>query len=223
MDATPNYSAYTYDELLDAKAHIDKEAYPERYNEILALLNDNSFKAKNAEEIAEHNHLYRYSTFWPRFWAGFVDGLLFTLVIYLECLFFGIEYSTEDNLLQAINGVQIAIYVIIMHGLYGQTLGKMLTGVKVLDHDTETEINVKQAVRRESVNLILNVLLTTLTVTFLFSTNMSTSTIENLSYFAVMLGALSFIWLISEFVTMLFNNKRRALHDFIGKTVVVRL
>lgn len=223
MDNAPDFSSYTYNELLDAKANIDRETYPERYKKILALLNDPDFKARNAEEIKANNHFYRYSTFWPRFWAGFVDGIFLTLVIYLECLIFGVEYRTQDDLLQAINGVQLVVYVMIMHGVFGQTLGKMLTGVKVLDHDTETKINMKQALRRESVSLILNVLFASLTVSYLFSTNMSNSTFENLAYFTVFLSVLSFIWLISEFVTMLFNNKRRALHDFIGKTVVVRL
>jgi uncharacterized RDD family membrane protein YckC len=31
------------------------------------------------------------------------------------------------------------------------------------------------------------------------------------------------VWIWSEVVTMLFNRKRRALHDFIAGTVVVRL
>jgi uncharacterized RDD family membrane protein YckC len=110
-----------------------------------------------------------------------------------------------------------------MHGLCGgQTFGKMALGVKVLNHSDETEIGVKQALRRESVNLVLNTLSLILIVIVASSieTTGTLSTIVTLS--AAVLGVVAIVWVISEFVTMLFNDKRRALHDFIGKTVVIR-
>lgn len=40
MDLKPNVASYTDEELLDVKRHIDKERYPDRYQEILNLLAD---------------------------------------------------------------------------------------------------------------------------------------------------------------------------------------
>jgi uncharacterized RDD family membrane protein YckC len=54
------------------------------------------------------------------------------------------------------------------------------------------------------------------------SLEMSGAISEGLSYAVIGFGILAMVWGISEFVTMLFNDKRRALHDYIGKTVVVR-
>lgn len=223
MYAEPNFSEYTYDELLDIEKHIDKEAYPERYEKVVKLLNDPNHLLERKHETQKIIKKNKYSTFWPRFWAALIDGILFALLLYIECLLFGVEFNSQDKFLQALNGVQFAIYAIFMHGYFGQTLGKMLMQVKVLNHDTETDINIKQALRRESVNLALNIgwVLIILAVATTFEVTGTIS--EGLSYTVIGFGILAMVWGISEFITMLFNDKRRALHDYIGKTVVVRI
>ena len=156
MDYTPNYKNYSLDELLDAQKYIDKESFPLRAQELeLEIAN----KLKDPEIKAEFEELEtnkRYATFWPRFWAAIIDGLIFTALLYIECLLFGVEYSHQNMVLQAVYGVQYIGYVVFMHGFYGQTLGKMVMDVKVLDHDTETDITLKQSVCRESVNIAIN-------------------------------------------------------------------
>jgi len=222
MDYKPKFSTYTYSKLLDAKEHIDKETYPDRYDEIVRLLNLPNFQAENEAQIQERIEINKYSTFWPRFWAAAIDGITFAVVLYLECLILGVEYDTQDKFLQALNGVQFAIYAIFMHGLFGQTLGKMVMNVKVLNHDTETEININQALRRESVNLLLNISWVLIILAVAVSLELSGTISKSLSYGVIGFGILAMAWGISEFVTMLFNDKRRAIHDYIGKTVVVR-
>ena len=64
----------------------------------------------------------------------------------------------QDKFLQACNAVQVAIYTIIMHGCYGQTLGKMMMDIKVVNDADEADIGIWQALRRESVTLVLNIL-----------------------------------------------------------------
>lgn len=221
MDNAPKFDHYTYEDLLDAKQNIDRERYPDRYQKINSLIAN--FDEKNgivAEEII--SNVNKYSTFWPRFWAAIIDGILFAIILYTECLILGIEYSTEDKFLQAVNGIQISIYFIFMHGLYGQTLGKMALGVMVLNHQDEENINIPQALKRESVNLAINTFWTVLIFAVSISMEWYGSISESLIYSAAIFGLLSILWALSEFVTMLFNQKRRALHDFIGGTVVVR-
>ncbi|MDO6427137.1 RDD family protein [Thalassotalea sp. 1_MG-2023] len=222
MDYEPDFSEYSYDELLDAERHIDREAYPERYATVIKLLNDSNHVPEGKVEAQQEVKIDKYSTFWPRFWAATIDGILFALLLYIECLIFGIEYNTQNRFLQALNGVQFAIYAIFMHGYFGQTLGKMFMEVKVLNHDTETDINVKQALRRESVNLALNIIWVLIILTVATILEVTGTISVGLSYAVIGFGILAIVWIISEFVTMLFNDKRRAIHDYIGKTVVVR-
>jgi len=220
MNFTPNYKTYTLKELLVAKHNVCNEKYPKRSAEIdLAIYNKENGIVEEVEENVEIN---KYSTFWPRLWAVIIDGILFGLILYAECLVFGVQYSTQDSFLQALNGVQFAIYVILMHGYFGQTLGKMFMNIKVLNHDTETVINVKQALRRESVNLTLNFTWVLIILVTAVSLNMTGTISGSLTYTVVAFSVLTMVWGLSEFVTMLFNDKRRAIHDYIGKTVVVR-
>jgi len=143
-------------------------------------------------------------------------------VFYVECLLFGVEYSAQDKLLQSLNGIQVAIYVIVMHGEFGQTIGKMLMNVKVLDHLTESDIDIKQALRRESVNLIINILWASIILFVTISVETTGSITATFSYMVIGFTLVIMLWGISEFVTMLFNVKRRSLHDYIGRTVVIR-
>jgi uncharacterized RDD family membrane protein YckC len=222
MDSRPNYNNYTLEEILDVQNHIDKEQYPERAKELELALSNKMKDPDIKEEIEKQQEVNKYSTFWPRFWAASIDGVIFAIILYVECLIFGIEYSAQDKFLQGLNGVQFAIYAIFMHGHFGQTIGKMIMDVKVLNHETETEINVKQALRRESVNLALNISWVLIILVVATSLEMSGAISQGLSYAVIGFGILAMVWGISEFVTMLFNDKRRALHDYIGKTVVVR-
>jgi uncharacterized RDD family membrane protein YckC len=223
MDYQPNFTEFTYDELLDAEKHIDKDAYPERYEKVVKLLNSPNHLPVSKNHEVEKIEISKYSTFWPRFWAAFVDGIIFMVILYVESLIFGFEYNQQDKLLQAFNGLQLALYSMCMHGLCGgQTFGKMALGVKVLNHSDELDIDLKQALRRESVNLVINVLSIFFIVVIASSLEVSGTLSSFITYGVIVFGVLAIIWAISEFVTMLFNDKRRALHDFIGKTVVVR-
>jgi len=128
----------------------------------------------------------------------------------------------QDQFIQALNAVQFSIYVILMHGYFGQTLGKKVMKIKVLNHDTETDINIKQALIRESVNLVLNIFWALIILLIIISFKMTGAIYNGLYYAMMIFSILSTVWGVSEFVTMLFNDKRRAVHDYIGKTVVVR-
>ncbi|MBX2849425.1 MAG: RDD family protein [Acidiferrobacterales bacterium] len=222
MDFKPNFASYTYEELLDVKDNIDRAQYPDRYQEIVDLLASPERKLEKTDKVEGKREIDKYDTFWPRFWAMLIDGVLFAAILFVECLLFGLEYSTEDRFLQALNGIQLSMYLIIMHGVYGQSLGKMVAGVRVLNHKTETKIGVLQALRRESVNLALNVVWAMMILAVAISVELTGTITTGFAYMIIGFGFLTLAWSLSELVTMLFNEKRRALHDFIGKTVVVR-
>jgi len=223
MDGQPNFESYTYEELLQARSSVNKEKYPENYQTIVSLLSNPEFVGQQKERKEERKEDLKYSTFGLRVLASIIDGLLFVLVIYIESLILGFEYSPHDKFLQCVNAIQLSLYAILMHGLFGQTVGKMLAGVKVLNHENEESIGLLQSLRRESVTLLLNIIWLTLSIVASVMVYQGVEDLSNLVTSILIFAALSLIWGISEFVTMLFSKKRRAVHDFIGKTVVVRI
>jgi len=171
---------------------------------------------------------YRYSTFGPRFWTGFVDG----------CVLWPITFITSSLLTLNIPRSLVALLIIVpslawipytvwMHARYGQTVGKMVTKVRVVDFRTEGKISVRQAWLREGLPLLLSLVLLGYEVSAILSGRLNlgyTASVQAL--FASrpfwLLTALPGLWFVAEVLTMLTNAKRRALHDFIAGTVVVR-
>ena len=161
----------------------------------------------------------RYRTFWPRFWAGFIDGIL--LIPFDWAM--GVVWSRGLSGVTAILWFFVSyfffsIYVVAMHGRFGQTFGKMITGVTVLRDDNEESISYQQAFLRESPYIAI-LFLGWIAISYYLVTK---SGLVQYQKFEQLLGYVGLLWFFLEIVTMLFNNKRRALHDFIAGTVVVR-
>lgn len=169
----------------------------------------------------------RYSTFWRRFWAGWVDTLVF-----LPLTFGNIwVWNHVDDmplpvlvLWHMLFSTLWLAYSIGMHGRYGQTLGKMALKVKVVDVSEERAITYKQAVLRDigivlmtAVALPYDVHLLITGEHYLLHPHQMPDPISMLLSM-VLMG-----WMLLEVVTMLFSSKRRAVHDFIAGSVVVNL
>jgi uncharacterized RDD family membrane protein YckC len=220
MEFTPDYSKCTLNELIDVKKHIDREAHPERFLEVekyIAIIAGDEKEGDIAYDEAD-----QYSTFWPRFFASIIDGVIFAVVLYLESKLFGFEYDGSDNFWQNFNYLQVAIYATLMHGFFGQTIGKMICKVKVLNFSDESEIGLKQAFKRESVTLFISAMLVMFGIIIPYLIGADGYMSNSAAIIVVTFIFASLAWWIAEFITMLFNKKRRAVHDLIGKTVVVR-
>ena len=114
-----------------------------------------------------------------------------------------------------------------MHGRWGRTIGKMVTRVKVVDATTEEPITYRKAFLRDAVPILL---------VFPYHAHSLYQLITGAEYSEIQtdldLSApaggivwtafITWIWCFAEIVTMLTNEKRRAIHDFIAGTVVVR-
>lgn len=162
----------------------------------------------------------RYRTFWHRFWASGVDALLFSplyVAEYWQCrqeLPVGARVAWYTLL--AIAG---PAYVIYCHGRFGQTLGKRLLRIKVLDVGGGP-LRFGQAVRRELLNLPGQVWGFAVTLLAVLQ-GVSPYAPEQLQHAPPI--ALEWSWFALELVTMLTNAKRRSLHDFLAGSVVVRI
>jgi uncharacterized RDD family membrane protein YckC len=161
----------------------------------------------------------RYKTVGPRFLAGWVDGLILLPLGFLS------EYIFEQGIIW-LTVVWIPVfysafwlYSVIGHAVYGQTVGKHVTKLMVLDNKTETRIGWRQAILRDSFFILANTLSATLYVYFVAAG--VTEIPSGLQIVVLVLNYSGLIWFITEIVTCLSNKKSRALHDFIAGTVVV--
>jgi uncharacterized RDD family membrane protein YckC len=163
----------------------------------------------------------KYSTFAPRFVSGIIDIVVLSPIQWL--LTFAFDHSTPillKVLVHTVNSCFFLAYSIWMHGKFGQTIGKMICKVIVLDV-SERSLNMKQAVLRDILGVIfLPISLATDIPRIIRGVNMNTPT--NITTIDWIVTFSMFGWFVIELVTMLTNNKRRALHDFIASSVVIR-
>ena len=163
----------------------------------------------------------KYETFGKRFLASLIDGIVFIPLIIIDNL---IEDHVTDKqvffswlLFYTLCGLT---YAVISHGRYGQTIGKYFMGIKVLDHVNEKEvIGYRRAFYRESI-WFFTILLS---LVYMAYQNSGPTVNEEMHsfYYNIVNGLFSLIWLVIELVTMLFNQRRRALHDYIAGSVVI--
>ena len=84
----------------------------------------------------------RYSTFAPRFWSGSVDScVLWPLSFIASGLLLLNMPAILASVLICIQSVAWLLYTVVLHARYGQTVGKMVTKVRVVDFRTEAKIS----------------------------------------------------------------------------------
>jgi uncharacterized RDD family membrane protein YckC len=164
-----------------------------------------------------------YAGFGKRFAATLVDVVvLLPLFIAREFLTFYLETWTAVSFILSI--VLVQSYYIFCHSFWGQTLGKRAVGIRIVKVSGE-RITWREAILRSLVDVVF-------TLIFIFS--MLPILFPNLepvwlrwavavrSLWLGELGRIGDVWFWSELITMLFNKKKRALHDFIAGTVVIQ-
>jgi uncharacterized RDD family membrane protein YckC len=170
----------------------------------------------------------RYRTFGPRFWTGAVDTCVFLpLTVTISFLLSLNIPRFLAAMLVVIQNLAWLVYTVTMHARYGQTIGKMVTKVRVVNFRTEGKISWGQAWLRDGIPVLLSLGLVGYQVYELLSGRITPSALDNGETFNGngpywLLTGIPGLWFIAEVLTMLTNRKRRALHDFIAGTVVVR-
>jgi len=164
----------------------------------------------------------QYATFWKRVGAGFLD---FAALAPLQWLHSYIWNSTENPFILILFGILSSFsylaYSIYFISKFGMTPGKMVTGVIVKKVDESRIPTVKQAILRDIVNVIINPILCIIMIINVMNGELGNRGSGSLKNMMILSGIMG-IWGILEFVTMLMSKKRRAVHDFIAGTVVVR-
>lgn len=172
-----------------------------------------------------------YAGFWRRFGAFWIDFLCFTPLIG-----FNFWMDSHFRLFQIWNfipGLLIGLwFYVYLVKRYGGTPGKLLLNMRIVKIDG-APVGYKEALLRYSV-------LFTLTVASSVAMVMATLNMTDAEYFALAwdekavrlselaptwnswVSVLTNVWIWAEFVVMLTNKKRRAPHDFMAGTAVVR-
>ena len=88
-----------------------------------------------------------------------------------------------------------------------------------MDISETRNINLKQSFLRDGVYLLADLIIFLYYIKFVFKTGELQYLSGDFNDFAT---TPLFIWTLLELITMLTNSKRRAVHDFIAKSVVVR-
>ena len=164
--------------------------------------------------------LEKYKTASPRFFALLIDGIIICSFVYLESFFITSEIPVSITIVGIIiYYICVHFYSIYLHGVYGQTLGKMAMKIKVLDIEG-TPINLPQAIFRESPFITFNLLFLISEIYQILSSGINETFRD--TYFDWIIIFVLFLWILAEIVVVFSNKKRRSIHDFIAKTVVIR-
>ncbi|MDB5325718.1 MAG: hypothetical protein JWM57_1287 [Phycisphaerales bacterium] len=164
----------------------------------------------------------KYRTFWKRFWAGFIDGLVFLPMGFLDGLLMAPERGNAVLISWAIFSYSSCwIYSVWLHARFGQTVGKMVMRVTVLDLGEERRPSLYQAFLRDIGYIALNLLFLGY-VLYLISKGQYRHGAEESTAIGQLLAWSGAAWFLLEIVSMTTNEKRRALHDYIAGTVVTR-
>jgi uncharacterized RDD family membrane protein YckC len=164
------------------------------------------------------SEITKYHTFWKRLAAGIIDVIIFIPFYYCSDLI--TDHNSLRIFLHFLVFVLSAIYSIFLHGKYGQTIGKKVLNIKVYSLDEESLIGLKRAFYRDSIWVITEV---AGLIYFLIISSQTTKATNTQSNYEDFVSTVSFLLFILELVTMFLNFKRRALHDYLAKSVVINL
>lgn len=166
----------------------------------------------------------RYQTVWQRFAAQIIDGVVFAVFAWVTMMvsFMLLSRSAADILeiialvFLVFVGLFVAshVYVIVCVAIWGQTMGKMAAGVVVVNARTGGPAGLGRAILRD-LGMLGTQALWVVSIIFLVEWDLG-------EYAGFAQAAIGWGWTLLVIVTMLSNARRRAVHDYIAGTVVVK-
>jgi uncharacterized RDD family membrane protein YckC len=172
----------------------------------------------------------QYAGFWSRFGAQILDALIFLPIAAVRVLLFRTRTTAMlafiPNLL-----LDLWFFVYLVYR-YGGTPGKLILGIRITSDNGE-RVTFKQALLRHAPSLVFGVLAAIGMAIALSQVSdgmydvtswlgrprlISTFAPRWYRYLSVVAG----LWSWSELAVMLTNSERRALHDFIAGTIVIK-
>ncbi len=174
-----------------------------------------------------------YAGFWKRFWAAIIDLIIMVPVVYLY-LFVRLKGSDKNLtiIITILSSLVFAMYNVFFNARFGGSPGKLAVGIRVTKPDG-SRIGWLEAWKRSSVDVLYTSLIFYVNLLALlqveahqysglgFSDRSRLLQTYYPPWFSVA-DVLEQVWFWSELVVLLFNNRKRAIHDFIAGTVVIQ-
>jgi uncharacterized RDD family membrane protein YckC len=164
-----------------------------------------------------------YAGFWKRFAALLLDGLV---MLPLSIITLNSRTAWYGAAVMAMTGLAGIIYKPLLEYLYGATLGKKAMSIVVTNNLYEKP-NLREALLRNIFGIVSNIISLGFSL-FVFANGQLVLARSGFSVFQGMLGyslavgSISCLIGITDFIVFLADKRNRALHDFIGKTYVIK-
>jgi len=129
----------------------------------------------------------------------------------------GISFSTYLAL-SLFTTLVTGTYFIIMPARWGQTLGKMATGVRIVKTDGGP-ITLKESFLRYLPGFLVGLVISI--PTFIWLSGLPAIDMVSMGALPKWINWINGTWFLTELITVLCNNHRRAVHDFVAGTEVV--
>lgn len=224
-------SKYSLSELRECLSGLDAEKYPDRYAILWQAIDTYKEAPPEHPVTTQDGDQFLYAGFWPRVGAYLLDFLILTP--YLALSMYLANRFLYYYVYAFVPGVLFAwFYSIYLVERFGGTPGKLILKIRIKMLDG-SDVTRKAAVLRY---LPLLVLSTLTSLAFVFSVSLiREETYHALSYLDKNKLLMEFtpswykpintimqIWIFAEYVTLLFNKRRRSVHDLIAGTIVVK-
>ncbi|MCK4401922.1 RDD family protein [bacterium] len=172
----------------------------------------------------------KYAGFWKRFCALIVDAIIMSPIFFISSRF--AHKSLHGYIATTIFGLfAYIIFQIIFVKFWGGSPGKLAVKIKIVKLNG-SNVLWREAILRSIVDLMFILLIDFIIIYTLSKSNITwgSYTFQVFrKYYKTLLPSyyktieiLRQIWFWSELIVLLFNKKKRALHDFIAGTVVIR-
>lgn len=151
-----------------------------------------------------------------RFIAFAVDVLLLTLISWPIKVFF-LDKVLHDSYWGLFDILLFFIYRVLMHTIFGQTIGKRIWNLKVVDIRSLKKPGFIQVVLREIIPLVILLCLN-------LPLRLGVEKFYHHSYGHWLISGLKVIGsllLLADIIVMFSNQLERALHDYLGKSIIV--
>jgi uncharacterized RDD family membrane protein YckC len=186
---------------------------------LLIFSNRNAVAQKMIAGSAKREIMEKYDTFWRRFFAGLIDGVIFIPIGLLDYFTMDSDNTLIVMMATVLSYSSFYIYTVYFHWSTGQTLGKKWMDVRVIDKSETRLLTLKQSFMRDSIYIVLEMI----GLVVLISEIVQLGQYPNEdSVIETYLEWLATLWFVLEIGTMLTNNRRRAIHDFLAGSVVIR-
>ncbi len=168
---------------------------------------------------------YSYGTFWPRFWAVLLDGLI--LAVLTPLVLYNRTEWRSGVMLIVISCIQIS-YKPFFEYMYGATPGKMALRLKVVNYEYNkasfNEILLRNIYQITGgvIGVVLQLIMFYRTGLFQDSTFNDYSQLSGIRMAILMVEIFIFILYLVDLGFLLSSPDSRSLHDRIGKTYVIR-